>query len=259
VAQYRRSNRTKRKDRQRRLWREGRRPRRTRKSLTRTGHRAGRANPSRSISSATIAKGLDTDSRWEATTIGNRGTGRQNRPVRGGESSQPDLGRGLSGLQLWIPARARTARNRRTGNFTVHCKTIGKRMAAKLKDVRAKLRMRMHERVQRNVQRLQQVVRGYFQYHAIPGNWARLKHSATTCRDSGTRRFGAEASALVAPARVCAGGSGQPLSLPRPTAPLVRPCHHTRNRGRRRRRRRSRGTARGGPPWGPPHVANSRR
>jgi group II intron reverse transcriptase/maturase len=64
--------------------------------------------------------------------------------------------------------------NHRTGNFTVHRKTIGKRMAAKLKDIRAKLRMRMHERVQGTVQWLQQVVRGYFQYHAIPGNWARM-------------------------------------------------------------------------------------
>jgi group II intron reverse transcriptase/maturase len=65
--------------------------------------------------------------------------------------------------------------NHRTGNFTVHRKTIGKRMAAKLKDIRAKLRMRMHERVQGTVQWLQQVVRGYLQYHAIPGNWARMK------------------------------------------------------------------------------------
>jgi len=40
--------------------------------------------------------------------------------------------------------------NHRTGNFTVHRKTIGKRMAAKLKDIRVKLRM--HERVQGTVQ-----------------------------------------------------------------------------------------------------------
>src|SRR6266852_2408057 len=35
--------------------------------------------------------------------------------------------------------------NHQTGNFTVHRRTIGKRMAAKLKDIRAKLRQRMHE------------------------------------------------------------------------------------------------------------------
>ena len=65
--------------------------------------------------------------------------------------------------------------NHKTGNFTVHRKTIGKRMAAKLKDIRAKLRQRMHGRVQGTVKWLAQVVRGYFQYHAIPGNWARMK------------------------------------------------------------------------------------
>ncbi len=48
-------------------------------------------------------------------------------------------------------------------------------MAAKLKDIRAKLRQRMHGRIAGTGKWLQQVVRGYFQYHAIPGNWARMK------------------------------------------------------------------------------------
>jgi hypothetical protein len=65
--------------------------------------------------------------------------------------------------------------NYKTGNFTVHRKTIGKRMAAKLKELRAKLRQRMHASPKGTGKWLAQVVRGYFQYHAIPGNWARLK------------------------------------------------------------------------------------
>jgi RNA-directed DNA polymerase len=65
--------------------------------------------------------------------------------------------------------------NHQTGNFAVHRKTIGKRMAAKLKDTRAELRQRMHDRIAGTLKWLQQVVRGYFQYHAIPGNWARMK------------------------------------------------------------------------------------
>jgi group II intron reverse transcriptase/maturase len=65
--------------------------------------------------------------------------------------------------------------NHQTGKFTVLRKTIGKRMAAKLKEIRAALRRRMHARVNGTVEWLRQVVRGYFQYHAIPGNWARLK------------------------------------------------------------------------------------
>ena len=46
---------------------------------------------------------------------------------------------------------------------------------AKLKDVRQKLRKRMHESIEENLKWLQSVVRGYFQYHAVPGNQARIK------------------------------------------------------------------------------------
>jgi len=64
--------------------------------------------------------------------------------------------------------------NHTTGNFTVHRKTIGKRMTAKLKDIKAKLRKRLHAGLTDTVEWLQQVVRGYFQFHAIPGNTSRL-------------------------------------------------------------------------------------
>jgi group II intron reverse transcriptase/maturase len=64
--------------------------------------------------------------------------------------------------------------NHETGNFAVHRKTIGKRMAAKLKEIKAKLRTRMHARIGGTVRWLQQVVRGYFQYHAVPGNLRRM-------------------------------------------------------------------------------------
>src|SRR5437870_11980619 len=65
--------------------------------------------------------------------------------------------------------------NHKTGKFTVLRKTIGKRMAAKLKELRVKLRQRMHTSAQDTGKWLAQVVGGYFQYHAIPGNLARLK------------------------------------------------------------------------------------
>ena len=64
--------------------------------------------------------------------------------------------------------------NHQTGNFAIHRKTMGRRMAAKLKDIKAKLRIRMHRRMQGTVQWLQQVVRGYLQYHAVPGNMSRM-------------------------------------------------------------------------------------
>ena len=65
--------------------------------------------------------------------------------------------------------------NYQTGNFTVHRKTMGKRLAAKLKEIRAQLHGRMHSGLPQTLKWLQQVVRGYFQYHAVPGNWERLK------------------------------------------------------------------------------------
>ena len=66
-------------------------------------------------------------------------------------------------------------RSRETGYFTVHRKTIGKRMAAKLKDIGQKLRQRLHESIGTTRKWLISVVRGYFQYHAVPGNEQRLK------------------------------------------------------------------------------------
>jgi group II intron reverse transcriptase/maturase len=65
--------------------------------------------------------------------------------------------------------------NRKTGQFEISRKTIGKRMTAKLKEIAAKLRQRLHESIGDNLKWLQSVVRGYFQYHAVPGNWKRLK------------------------------------------------------------------------------------
>jgi RNA-directed DNA polymerase len=61
-------------------------------------------------------------------------------------------------------------KNHKTGYFMVYRKTIGKRMAAKLKDIRQKLRRRLHESTENTRKWLQAVVRGYFQYHAVPRN-----------------------------------------------------------------------------------------
>lgn len=66
-------------------------------------------------------------------------------------------------------------RSRGNGYFTVYRKSMGKRMAAKLKDIRQKLRVRMHAPNAETVGWLISVVRGYFQYHAVPGNEQRLK------------------------------------------------------------------------------------
>jgi group II intron reverse transcriptase/maturase len=63
----------------------------------------------------------------------------------------------------------------KTGYFVVQRKTIGKRMAAKLRELRQQMRQRMHESIEKTAEWLTSVVRGYFQYHAIPGNEQRMK------------------------------------------------------------------------------------
>jgi len=47
-------------------------------------------------------------------------------------------------------------------------------MGAKLKAIRAELRRRMHHPVAEVGAWLRSVVRGYFHYHAVPGNFSRL-------------------------------------------------------------------------------------
>ena len=64
--------------------------------------------------------------------------------------------------------------NQGTGYFVIHRKTMSKRMAAKLKEVKATLRQRMHHSLADTIKWLQSLVRGYFQYHAVPGNEVRL-------------------------------------------------------------------------------------
>jgi hypothetical protein len=48
-------------------------------------------------------------------------------------------------------------------------------MSAKLKKIRQELRRRLHDRTANMVEWLVSVVRGYFQYHAVPCNEERLK------------------------------------------------------------------------------------
>ena len=59
--------------------------------------------------------------------------------------------------------------------FQIRRETIGKRMAAKLKEIKAKLQQRRHESIKDTLKWSQSVVRGYFQYHAVPGNEHRLR------------------------------------------------------------------------------------
>lgn len=59
--------------------------------------------------------------------------------------------------------------------FTVRRRTIKQRLRSKLQAVRQELRKRRHERIAETGKWLRSVVQGYFNYHAIPGNFAALQ------------------------------------------------------------------------------------
>jgi len=67
-----------------------------------------------------------------------------------------------------------SGKNGKTGYFVVKRRKVKKRMRAKLQAIKAELRRRMHEPLAETGEWLQKVVRGYYQYHAIPGNTATL-------------------------------------------------------------------------------------
>lgn len=67
----------------------------------------------------------------------------------------------------------------RKGTFTIHRKSIGKRMRAKLHAIKVQLKRRMHAEMSDTGRWLRQVVRGWFNYHAVPGNYPRLDRFQT--------------------------------------------------------------------------------
>ena len=61
-------------------------------------------------------------------------------------------------------------KTRTNGKFTIWRKTIGKRMRAKLKAIGETLKRRRHDAFHEVAEWLAQVMRGYFNYFAVPGN-----------------------------------------------------------------------------------------
>jgi group II intron reverse transcriptase/maturase len=59
--------------------------------------------------------------------------------------------------------------------FTVRRQTVKKRLRSKLQAVRQELRKRWHERIAETGAWLRSVVQGYFNYHAVPGNFVALQ------------------------------------------------------------------------------------
>ena len=66
------------------------------------------------------------------------------------------------------------------GDFTIHRRTARKKFHAKLADLQAKLKKRMHHDLTEVGAWLQGVIRGWYQYYAVPGNYDRLRQFRTS-------------------------------------------------------------------------------
>jgi hypothetical protein len=85
-------------------------------------------------------------------------------------------------------------KSRKGSWFVVKRRTVRKRLRRKLQQIRQELRRRWHERIAETGDWLRSVVQGYFNYHAVPGNFAAFPNdprplstpAANTA--SGTRR-----------------------------------------------------------------------
>jgi RNA-directed DNA polymerase len=64
---------------------------------------------------------------------------------------------------------------KRDGTFVVKRKTVGRRMRAKLEELKQQLLNRTHDPIVQTGKWLKSVVQGYFNYHAVPGNTKSLR------------------------------------------------------------------------------------
>jgi RNA-directed DNA polymerase len=81
----------------------------------------------------------------------------------------------------------------RAGKFQIKRKTRGDRMRAKLKEIKQEMRRRMHQPIPEQGKWLGRVVRGYFNYHAVPTNGRALdvfRHHVTDLWRRTLRRRG---------------------------------------------------------------------
>ena len=91
------------------------------------------------------------------------------RPVRG---RKPEAARSREARDVQLPrlhAHLR-GKKRSNGRFTVLRRTIGKRLQAKLSEVKAELRRRMHDSIPEVGKWLRSVVEGHIRYYGVPMN-----------------------------------------------------------------------------------------
>src|SRR5580658_4472364 len=89
----------------------------------------------------------------------------------------------------------------RRGHFEVWRRTANKRVVAKLKQIKQTLRRRMHEPLDQIGAWLQSVARGFYQYHAVPGNLPTMSTSRERLRRLWRRLFAIAVSVEVTSGR----------------------------------------------------------
>ena len=95
-------------------------------------------------------------------------------PTKAGVFSGSQRGEGKPETFTFLGFTHHCGKRRSNGSFIVWRKTASKRMVAKLRGVKAELTRRMHEPIAQVGEWLTQVVQGYYQYHAVPGNLNQL-------------------------------------------------------------------------------------
>ncbi len=94
---------------------------------------------------------------------------------RFGEDNRGRRGEGKPETFNFLGFTHSCGKTRKGGWFTVKRRTITKRLRSKLREIKQELRQRWHERIVETGKWLGRVVQGYFNYYAVPGNFAALQ------------------------------------------------------------------------------------
>ncbi len=96
---------------------------------------------------------------------------------------------------------------KRNGRFTVVRQTIRKRLQAKLSEVKAELRRRLHDPIPQVGGWLRSVVGGHIRYYGVPMNSSAMPCFATRWRGSGSALSRGAVTRGMSPGSGCAGSS----------------------------------------------------
>ncbi len=125
-----------------------------------------------------------------------------------------------------------TCTRTRKGRFLIRRQTIARKMAAKLKEIKTELKRRCNHSVKTVGRWLSQVLRGYYQYHAVPTNHRRLRTFRAQVRWLWGRMLRRRSQRHRLSAKRLDALSSQFLPLPRILHPWPNQAFHARIQGK---------------------------